>query len=78
MPRRQHVTVLMIIVISAFLGIFFVGFFRSLPIGTRHPDFAPSHDHPSAHVAEGTLLGEAKAPKLENATLKYGVTLDAL
>lgn len=71
MPRRQHITVLMIVGVSAFLGILFVSFSRGVE-GTRHPDYLPSYQEPlSTHLEEGILHGEATAPKLENATLKY-------
>ncbi|KAF4635216.1 hypothetical protein G7Y89_g2879 [Cudoniella acicularis] len=69
MPRRQHITVLMILAVSAFLGITFVLSFRSQPEGTRHPDYTPSY-HQQVSVDEGLLKGVATAPKLENATLK--------
>ncbi|KAH9215349.1 ERV/ALR sulfhydryl oxidase domain-containing protein [Leptodontidium sp. 2 PMI_412] len=71
MPRRQHITLLMILGVSAFLGIFFISFFRGIPEGGRSADFLPSYAEPlSGHVDEGLLHTEAKAPKLENATLK--------
>lgn len=71
MPRRQHITVLMIIGVSAFLGILFVSFFRGIEEGTRHPDFPSSYEgHKGVRVDQGILTGEATAPKLENATLK--------
>lgn len=72
MPRRQHITLLMILGVSAFLGIFLVSFFRGIPEGARSADFIPSYAEPiSGSVDEGLLHTEAKAPKLENATLKY-------
>jgi len=80
MPRRQHVTVLTIIAVSAFVGFSFVLMFRNLAQGTRHPDYDPFNVPygPSAGVQEqepvilddGILHGAATAPKLENATLK--------
>ncbi|KAH6671069.1 FAD dependent sulfhydryl oxidase-like protein Erv2 [Halenospora varia] len=69
MPRRQHITMLMILAISAFLGITFVLSFRSKAEGTRHPDYVPSYQQPVT-VEDGLLKGVATAPKLENATLK--------
>jgi FAD-linked sulfhydryl oxidase len=69
MPRRQHLTVFMIIAVSAFLGITFVLSFRNQAEGTRHPDYIPSYTQ-DVHVQDGLLKGEATAPKLENATLK--------
>ncbi|CZT42892.1 related to ERV1 protein, mitochondrial precursor [Rhynchosporium secalis] len=71
MPRRQHITLLMILGASAFLGIFFVTFFRGTPEGARSADFFLSREAPqSGHVDDNLLHTEAKAPKLENATLK--------
>jgi hypothetical protein len=71
MARRQHITVLMVIAVSAFLGIFFVSIFRGQAEGTRHPDYLPSYtEQVPGHVDAGLLHGEATAPKLENATLK--------
>tara|TARA_R110002060_G_scaffold33228_2_gene43966 strand:+ start:324 stop:557 length:234 start_codon:yes stop_codon:yes gene_type:complete len=62
----------MILGVSAFLGIFLVSFFRGIPEGARSADFIPSYAEPiSGSVDEGLLHTEAKAPKLENATLKY-------
>jgi FAD-linked sulfhydryl oxidase len=69
MPRRQHITVLMIVAISAFLGISFVLSFRGQPEGTRHPEYVPSYKD-TVTADHGILHGEATAPKLENATLK--------
>jgi len=60
----------MIIAISAFLGISFVLAFRNQAEGTRHPDYRPSYTQ-NVHVQDVLLKGEATAPKLENATLKY-------
>lgn len=72
MPRRQHLTLLTIIGVSAFLGITFVSIFRSQAEGTRHPDYLPSYTGPigAVKIDDGILHGEATAPKLENATLK--------
>jgi len=76
MPRRQHITVLMIIVVSTFLGISFVLSFRSQSGGTRHPeyDYTAAAQEPVI-VDNGILHGTATAPKLENDTLKYVSTL---
>jgi hypothetical protein len=73
MPRRQHITLLTIIGVSAFLGFTFVSIFRSQAEGTRHADYLPSYTGPIGEVKidDGILHGEATAPKLENATLKY-------
>jgi hypothetical protein len=73
MSRRQHITVLIIIGVSAFLGSLFVSIFRSQAEGTRHPDYLPSYQGPvdGVKIDDGILHGEATAPKLENATLKY-------
>jgi len=72
MPRRQHITLLTIIGVSAFLGFTFVSIFRSQAEGTRHADYLPSYTGPIGEVKidDGILHGEATAPKLENATLK--------
>jgi hypothetical protein len=71
MARRQHITLLMLIAVSAFLGIFFVSMFRGQAEGTRDPDYLPSYTGQlSGHVDAELLHGEATAPKLENATLK--------
>ena len=71
MARRQHITLLMLIAVSAFLGIFFVSIFRGQAEGTQHSDYLPSYiEQVSGHVDAGLLHGEATAPKLENATLK--------
>ncbi len=73
MPRRQHITLLTLIGGAAFLAICFVSIFRSQAQGTRHPDYIPSYqeEHVGLNLDEGILHGEATAPKLENATLKY-------
>lgn len=69
MPRRQHVTFLSLIGAAAFLGIVFFSLFRSHGDGARSTDYLePYH---GVKVDNGILLGEATAPKLENATLKY-------
>jgi hypothetical protein len=71
MARRQHITLLMLIAVSAFLGIFFVSIFRGQAEGTRHSGYLPSYtEQVSGYVDAGLLHGEATAPKLENATLK--------
>jgi hypothetical protein len=71
MARRQHITLLMLIAVSAFLGIFFVSISRGQAEGTQHSDYLPSYtEQVSGHVDAGLLHGEATAPKLENATLK--------
>jgi len=64
---------LTIIGVSAFLGITFISIFRSQAEGTRHPDYLPSYTGPigAVKIDDGILHGEATAPKLENATLKY-------
>lgn len=72
MPRRQHLTLLTIVGVAAFLAIFFVSIFRNQAEGTRHPDYLPAYqDKVDLNLDEGILHGEATAPKLENATLKY-------
>lgn len=70
-PRRQNFGVLMIIAVSAFLGLTFVLTFRNQAEGTRHPDYVPSYQEPIGAVDPSLLHGAASAPKLENATLKY-------
>lgn len=65
MPRRNHLT-LLIIAVSAFLGISFVLAFRNQAEGTRHPTYAQA----PIPVTDSILHGEATAHKLENATLK--------
>lgn len=71
MPRRQNITVFMIIAVSAFLGFIFVSSFRNQAQGTRHPDYAPSYQYQQdVNLDDGLLKGAATAPKLENATLK--------
>lgn len=72
MPRRQHITLFTLIGAAAVLAIFFVSIFRNQAEGTRHPDYFPSYpDQADLNLDEGILRGEATAPKLENATLKY-------
>jgi FAD-linked sulfhydryl oxidase len=70
MPRQKNLGVILLIAVSAFLSISFVLAFRGQPQGTRHPDFAPSYQGP-VNIDPSLLHGEATAPKLENATLKY-------
>jgi hypothetical protein len=69
-PRRQNLGVLMIIAVSAFLGLTFVLTFRNQAEGTRYPDYASSYQEPIGTVDPSVLHGTASAPKLENATLK--------
>lgn len=73
MPRRQHITLLTLIGGAAFLAIFFVSVFRNKAGGTRHSDYIPSYQESRVglNLNEGILHGEATAPKLENATLKF-------
>ena len=71
MPRRQHVTLAMLMAVSAFICITFILAFRGQAGETRHSDYAPSYQEPLAAVDPGLLHGAASAPKLENATLKY-------
>jgi hypothetical protein len=71
MPRRQHITLFTLIGAAAVLAIFFVSIFRNQAEGTRHPDYLASHQDLDLNLDEGILRGEATAPKLENATLKY-------
>lgn len=66
MPRRQHVTLLFIVAVSAFLGISFLLAFRGEPEGGL-----PTSYKGEVTADQGILHGEAKAPKLENATLKF-------
>jgi len=68
MPRRQHVTVWMIIAVAVFLGITFVLTFRGGSEGS-HVDYAPVAQEPIL-MDDSILKGTATAPKLENATLK--------
>jgi len=62
----------MIVGAAAFLGIVFVSIFSGQSHGVGRPDNMSSYGKQSElfHVDEGTLHGEATAPKLENATLK--------
>lgn len=68
MPRRQHVTLLLLLGISAFLGLSFVLTLRGRP-GSYNYLLPASHE--PIPVSNEILLGTATAPKLENATLKY-------
>lgn len=63
----------MIIGAAAFLGVVFVSIFRGDPEGIGNPNNVLSYEKNSDlfHVDDGTLFGEAKAAKLENATLKF-------
>lgn len=72
MARRQHITLLSLIGVSAIIAFFFVSIFRNQAEGTRHPDYQTSYAGASGAVKidDGILHGEATAPKLENATLK--------
>jgi hypothetical protein len=69
MPRRQHVTLLMLLGISAFIG------FSLLIMSRSHSSSYTSYIIPASKedipVENEILLGTATAPKLENATLKY-------
>ncbi|PBP17312.1 Erv1/Alr family protein [Diplocarpon rosae] len=68
MPRRQHITVLMIVGITACVGVLFLSFFQG---GDGNADYLPSYTEPfNTHISEGILHGENKAAKIENATLK--------
>jgi FAD-linked sulfhydryl oxidase len=72
MPRRQHVTALLILGVVAIASIFFVSTFGMKSESARHSEYVSGiTDQTGLHVAEGILHGEATAPKLENATLKY-------
>jgi FAD-linked sulfhydryl oxidase len=68
MPRRQHVTLLLLLGISAFLGLSFVLTLRGGPGSYNY--LLPASQEPIL-VDNEILLGTATAPKLENATLKY-------
>jgi hypothetical protein len=70
MPRRQHVTLAMLIAVSAFICITLVLAFHGQAEGTRHPDYVPSYQEHIGAVDPSLLHGAASAPKLENATLK--------
>jgi FAD-linked sulfhydryl oxidase len=69
MPRRQHVTLFMLLGISAFIG------FSLLVMSRSHSSSYTSYIIPASKeeipVENEILLGTATAPKLENATLKY-------
>jgi hypothetical protein len=71
MSRRQHITLLTIVGVFAFLAIFFVSIFRNEAEGTRQPDNLYNGPNGGLKIDDGILHGEATAPKLENATLKY-------
>lgn len=79
MPRRQHITLIGIIVSTALVGLTFVSLFAGQPDGTRAITSANAHageEDALLQVQEPVLLedevlrGAASAPKLENATLK--------
>jgi FAD-linked sulfhydryl oxidase len=73
MPRRQHVTVFMMIALAAILTFSFVWTFSSKAEETSLPDYdayTPLAQEPVL-LDDGILRGAATAPKLENATLKY-------
>ena len=72
MARRQHITLITLIGVSAIIVFFFISTFRNQAEGTRHPDYQASYNGPSGGVKidHGILHGEATAPKIENATLK--------
>jgi FAD-linked sulfhydryl oxidase len=74
MPRRQNVTFVMLMGVSAFLVITFVLMFRGQAEGTRHPEYLASYQEPLGEVDPTLLHGAASAPKLENATLKYALS----
>jgi FAD-linked sulfhydryl oxidase len=78
MPRRQHITLLTIVGVFALLAIFFVSIFRNQAEGTRHPDNLYNGPNGGLKIDDGILHGEATAPKLENATLKYALWGNAM
>ncbi|TVY59494.1 FAD-linked sulfhydryl oxidase ERV2, partial [Lachnellula suecica] len=69
MPRRQNITVLIILAISAFLAFTFVLSFKNREDDGLRPADILSYKQ-DANVEEGLLKGAATAHKLENATLK--------
>lgn len=72
MPRRQHVTVLVMLAVAAFLTFSFVWTFGSkgVPAGQVAQDTYKPYFQEPVLLDEGILTGTATAPKLENATLK--------
>jgi len=69
MPRRQHITVLTIIGVAAFIVVCLVSTFRNKVEDTQSPEY--NLPGGALKLDDGILHGEATAPKLENATLKY-------
>ena len=75
MPRRQHVTLFVLLGISAFIGFSLLMMFRSHSSSYASYIIPPSKEE--IPVDNEILLGEATAPKLENATLKYFYQFDS-
>jgi hypothetical protein len=69
MPRRQHTTFIMLLAISAFIGLSLLMMFRGHSNSYTNYIIPASKDE--IPVDNEILLGTATAPKLENATLKY-------
>lgn len=69
MPRRQHLTIWMIIAVAGFLGITFMFTFGGRSDATVHTDYAAVPQEPII-LGDDILKGTATAAKLENATLK--------
>src|SRR4051812_15325880 len=67
MPRRQHITVLMVIALVAFIGGTLMLTFRG---GSSETSYVGPIRQEPVLVEKEILLGTATAPKLENATLK--------
>jgi hypothetical protein len=74
MPRRQHVSVMMVIAFCAFIGITLVLSSRkgagTETDGPVTAEFAAANQQ-ALSISDGILKGENKAAKIENATLKY-------
>ncbi|KAI9053313.1 hypothetical protein LZ554_002276 [Drepanopeziza brunnea f. sp. 'monogermtubi'] len=68
-PRRNNLTLLTLVGVAAFLGILFFSFSKGLT-GDDSDYLASQKEFLNPHISEGILHGEAKAAKIENATLK--------
>jgi hypothetical protein len=73
MPRRQHLSVLVVIAFCAFIGIAFVLSSQKETDGPPTAEFVVANQQ-ALSVSDGILKGENKAAKIENATLKYAKT----